>query len=220
MKDGLTRDVVAMRVATELADGAYVNLGIGQPTLVANYIPSDRLVFIHSENGVIGVGPMPEAEDEDPALCNAGGQPITLITGAAFVNHADSFALVRGRHLDVAVLGGLQVSERGDLANWIRPGRKVGGIGGAADIARGAKRIYVMMEHVTKDGERKIVNECTYPLTATGVVHTIFTDLAVIRVTSEGLVLQEVAPGWTAEEVQELTEPQLTVSPDLQEISL
>lgn len=219
-KERLPRDVLAMRIAKELEDGAYVNLGIGQPTLVANYIPPEKLVFFHSENGVIGVGPMPEPEDEDPDLCNAGGQPVTTIAGACFVSHVDSFALVRGRHLDVAVLGGLQVSETGDLANWIRPGRGVGGIGGAADIARGAKRIYVMMEHTTKDGERKIVRRCDYPLTAQGVVHTIFTDLAVIRVAPQGLVLLEVAPGWTPAEVQALTEPHLTVSPGLQEISL
>lgn len=216
----IPRDVLAMRVAKDLEDGAYVNLGIGQPTLVANYIPDDKLVIFHSENGVIGVGPMPDPEDEDPDLCNAGGQPVTTIAGACFVNHTDSFALVRGRHLDVAVLGGLQVSENGDLANWIRPGRAVGGIGGAADIARGAKRIYVMMEHTTRDGEPKIVRRCSYPLTAPGVVHTIFTDLAVIRVTPQGLVLQEVAPGWTSAEVQALTEPMLSVSPDLREISL
>lgn len=220
MKEGIARHVVAMRIAKELQDGDYVNLGIGQPTLVANYVPPEKQVFFHSENGVIGVGPMPEPENEDPDLSNAGGQPITIIPGAAFTSHVDTFAMVRGRHLDIAVLGGLQVSEKGDLANWIRLGRKVGGIGGAADIARGAKRIYVMMDHVTKDGEWKIVNQCSYPLTAKGVVHTIFTDIAVILMTPEGLVLQEIAPGWTAEEVQALTEPRLTISRGLQEISL
>lgn len=220
MKEGIGRDVLAMRIARELPDGAYVNLGIGQPTLVANYVPPEKQVFFHAESGVIGVGPMPEPENEDPDLSNAGGQPITIIPGAAFTSHVDTFAMVRGRHLDIAVLGGLQVSEKGDLANWIRPGRKVGGIGGAADIARGAKRIYVMMDHITKDGERKIVSQCSYPLTATGVVHTVFTDIAVILVTPEGLVLQEVAPGWSAAEVQALTEPRLIVSRDLQEIRL
>ena len=220
MSERLPRDVVAMRIARELEDGSYVNLGIGQPTLVANYIPQDRLVVIHSENGVLGVGPMPEPELEDPDLCNAGGQPVTITPGACFISHVDSFALVRGRHLDVAVLGGLQVSEKGDLANWIRPERGVGGIGGAADIARGAKRIYVAMEHTTREGEPKIVRECGYPLTARGVVHTIFTDIAVIRVTPQGLLLQEVAPGWTPQEVQALTEPPLITDPNLQEIAL
>ncbi len=209
-----------MRIASELQDGWYVNLGIGLPTLVANYIPPEKTVFFHSENGVLGVGPMPEPEDEDPDLCNAGGQPVTLIQGACLMDHPAAFAMVRGRHLDLAVLGGLQVSEKGDLANWIRPERGVGGIGGAADIARGAKRIYVAMEHTTREGEPKIVRSCTFPLTATGVVHAIFTDLAVIRVTPEGLVLEEVAPGWSAQEVQGMTEARLRVSPQLREVSL
>ncbi len=219
-KERLPRDVIAMRVASELEDGSYVNLGIGLPTLVANYIPPDKTVIFHSENGLLGVGPMPEPEDEDPDLSNAGGQPVTMIPGAAIVDHAASFAVVRGRHLDVAVLGGLQVAENGDLANWIRPDRSVGGIGGAADIARGAKRIYVAMEHATRDGEPKIVRRCSFPLTATRVVHTIFTDVAVIRVTPEGLMLQEVAPGWTPAEVQQITEPALLISPNLKEIAL
>ncbi len=209
-----------MRIASELEDGWYVNLGIGLPTLVANYIPPGKTVFFHSENGLLGVGPMPEPEDEDEDLSNAGGQPVTMIPGACLMDHPAAFAMVRGRHLDLAVLGGLQVSERGDLANWNRPGRPVGGIGGGADIARGAKRIYIAMEHTTREGEPKIVNACTYPLTATGVVQAIFTDLAVIRVTAEGLVLDEVAPGRTADEVQALTEPRLRVSPRLREISL
>ena len=216
----LPRDVIAMRIAAELQDGWYVNLGIGVPTLVANYIPPEKTVIFHSENGVLGVGPMPEPGDEDPDLCNAGGQPVTLIQGACMMDHPAAFAMVRGRHLDLAVLGGLQVSERGDLANWKRPERGVGGIGGAADIARGAKRIYVAMEHTTREGEPKIVRQCSFPLTATGVVHAIFTDIALIRVTPEGLLLEEVAPGWTAAEVQGLTEPQLRISPGLREISL
>lgn len=219
-KERLPRDVIAMRIAAELQDGWYVNLGIGLPTLVANYIPPEKTVIFHSENGVLGVGPMPEPEAEDPDLCNAGGQPVTLIQGACLMDHPSAFAMVRGRHLDLAVLGGLQVSERGDLANWIRPERGVGGIGGAADIARGAKRIFVAMEHTTREGEAKIVGQCAYPLTATGVVNAIFTDIAVIRVTPEGLVLEEVAPGWTPEGVQAVTEPRLSVSDSLREISL
>ena len=216
----LPRDVIAMRIASELEDGWYVNLGIGLPTLVANYIPPEKTVFFHSENGVLGVGPMPDPADEDPDLCNAGGQPVTLIQGACLMDHPAAFAMVRGRHLDLAVLGGLQVSEKGDLANWRRPDREVGGIGGAADIARGAKRIYIAMEHTTREGEAKIVRSCSYPLTATGVVHAIFTDIAVIRVRPGGLVLEEVAPGWSAEEVQAMTEPRLVVSPGLREITL
>lgn len=219
-KEGLPRDVIAMRIAAELEDGWYVNLGIGLPTLVANYIPPDRTVFFHSENGVLGVGPMPETDQEDPDLCNAGGQPITLIQGACLMDHPAAFAMVRGRHLDLAVLGGLQVSEKGDLANWIRPERAVGGIGGAADIARGAKRIFIAMEHTTREGEPKIVPSCSFPLTATGVVNAIFTDLAVIRVTAAGLVLEEVAPGWSPEEVQAATGAVLRIPAGLKEITL
>ena len=219
-KERLPREVIAMRIASELQDGWYVNLRIGLPTLIANYIPSAKTVFFHSENGVLGVGPMPEADQEDPDLCNAGGQPITLIQGACLMDHPAAFAMVRGRHLDLAVLGGLQVSEKGDLANWIRPERGVGGIGGAADIARGAKRIYVAMEHTTREGEPKIVPSCSFPLTATGVVNAIFTDLAVIRVSAEGLVLEEVAPGWSLEEVQAATGAPLRVADGVKEISL
>ncbi len=219
-KERMPRELILMRVAKELEDGSYVNLGIGMPTLVANYIGDGKTVIIHSENGLVGTGPMPEPGQEDPDLCNAGGQAVTMIPGAAIVHHADSFAIVRGKHLDAAVLGGLQVAENGDLANWMRPDRGVGSIGGAADIARGAKKVYVAMEHITKDGEFKIVKRCSYPLTGAGVVHTIFTDAAVIRVTPQGLVLEEAAPGWTPEDVQAITEPTLIVSPDFKEISL
>ncbi len=219
-KERLAREIILMRVARELEDGSYVNLGIGMPTLVANFIGPDKLVIIHSENGLLGTGPSPEPGEEDPDLCNAGGQPVTLIPGSAIVHHADSFALVRGKHLDCAVLGGLQVSEHGDLANWMRPDRGVGSIGGAADIARGAKKVYVAMEHTTKDGEFKVVKQCSYPLTGARVVHTIFTDVAVLRVTPEGLVLEEAAPGWTPADVQAVTEPTLIVSPTFCEISL
>jgi 3-oxoacid CoA-transferase B subunit len=220
VKERLTRDVIAMRVASEIPTGAFVNLGIGMPTLVADYVPLDAGVVIHAENGVLGTGPFPEPGHEPPDLVNAGGQPTTLIPGAYLMDSAQSFAIVRGGHLDVAVLGGLQVSENGDLANWRRLDRKVGSIGGAADIAAGAKQLFVMMEHTIRDGQPKIVRHCTYPLTGAGVVDMIFTDIAVIRVEHDGLLLLEVAPGWTAAEVQRLTEAKLRVSPDLHEIEL
>jgi len=220
VKEGLAREVIAMRVAAEIPEGAFVNLGIGMPTLVADYVSLDRGVVIHAENGVLGTGPFPDPGREPPDLVNAGGQPTTLIPGAYLMDSAQSFAIVRGGHLDVAVLGGLQVSEKGDLANWRRLDRKVGSIGGAADIAAGAKQLFVMMEHTTRDGQPKIVRTCTYPLTGAGVVKMIFTDIAVIRVEPAGLLLEEVAPGWTAEEVQSRTEAPLRVSPDLHEISL
>lgn len=216
----LPREVIALRIATELEDGDYVNLGVGLPIMVSNFIPPGKQVYFHAENGVVGVGPAPEAGQEIPDLFNAGGQAVTLVPGGCYVDHAMSFAIVRGRHLDAAVLGGLQVSETGDLANWMRPDRGVGSIGGAADIARGAKKIYVAMEHTTREGELKIVNRCSYPLTAVGVVHTIFTDVAVIRVTPAGLVLDEAAPGWTPGDVQAITEPRLTVSPTFHEMAL
>ncbi len=220
VKERLGREVIAMRVAAEIPPGAFVNLGIGMPTLVADYVPLDRGVVIHAENGILGTGPFPEPGHEPPDLVNAGGQPTTLIPGAYLMDSAQSFGIVRGGHLDVAVLGGLQVSEKGDLANWRRLDRKVGSIGGAADIAVGAKQLFVMMEHTTRDGQPKIVRECTYPLTGARVVKMIFTDIAVIRVEPTGLVLLEVAPGWTPEEIQSRTEAPLHVSPELQEISL
>jgi len=220
LPDRLTRDVIAMRVAAEIPDEAYVNLGIGMPTLVADYVLSEKRIVFHAENGVLGTGPFPEPGSEIPDLINAGGQFTTLIPGAAFMDSAESFAIVRGRHLDVAVLGGLQVSERGDLANWRRVDRRVGSIGGAADIAAGAKRLFVMMEHTTRDGQPKIVRSCTYPLTGCRVVNKIFTDVAVIAVADDGLVLEEVAPGWRAADVQAVTEARLQVSPTLCEIAL
>ncbi len=220
VKEGLAREVIAMRVAAEIPEGAFVNLGIGMPTLVADFVPLDRGVVIHAENGVLGTGPFPEPGHEPPDLVNAGGQPTTLIPGAYLMDSAQSFAIVRGGHLDVAVLGGLQVSESGDLANWRRLDRKVGSIGGAADIAAGAKQLFVMMEHTTRDGQPKIVRQCAYPLTGAGVVKMIFTDIAVIRVDAAGLLLLEVAPGWSAEEIQARTEAPLRVSLDLHEITL
>ncbi len=219
-KARLPREAIAKRVAAELQEGEYVNLGIGIPTLVANYVPADRGVILHAENGVLGLGPFPEPGHEVPDLVDAGGQATTLIQGAALMDSAQSFAIVRGGYLDVAVLGGLQVSERGDLANWSRTSRKAGSIGGAADIAVGSKRLFVAMEHTTRENEAKIVRKCSYPLTAVEAVDVIFTDLAVIRVHPGELVLEEVAPGWSPEEVQALTEARLLVSPELREISV
>jgi 3-oxoacid CoA-transferase subunit B len=219
-KERLGRDIIAMRVAAEIPAGAYVNLGIGMPTLVADFVPPDKGVMIHSENGLIGTGPFPPAGHEVPELVNAGGQAVTLVPGAAFMDSAQSFGVVRGGHLDVAVLGGLQVSERGDLANWRQANRKAGSIGGAADIAAGAKRLFVAMEHTTKDGQPKILRECSYPLTGARCVDMIFTDLAVISVEEGGLLLRETAPGWSPDEIQQLTEARLRVSPDLREITL
>jgi 3-oxoacid CoA-transferase subunit B len=206
---------VAQRAARELRDGMCVNLGVGMPLLVANYVSSDTEVLFQVENGCLGVGPRPPDDMIDPDLVNAGKQPITIVPGASFFSQADSFAMIRGGHLDVAILGAMQVSEQGDLANWKIPGSKIGRVGGAMDLAVGARRVIVTMTHVTKDGKPKIVRACAYPLTASRVVDTIITDLAVIRVTSSGLELLEVAPGYSVEEVQALTEPHLRVAEGL-----
>jgi 3-oxoacid CoA-transferase subunit B len=220
-KERLPRELIAMRVANELQPGEYVNLGIGIPNLVADFTPDDKGIIYHAENGILGLSKSQmEGGIDVPDMRNAGGQPVTIIKGGWLMDSADSFAIVRGGHLDVAVLGGLQVSEKGDLANWMRPSRAVGAVGGAADIATGARKLYVAMEHTTKDGEIKIVRECSYPLTARRCVKKIFTDVAVISVTPDGLVLEEMAPGWTAEDVQAITEPTLIVSPNLREIQL
>jgi 3-oxoacid CoA-transferase subunit B len=219
-RERLGRDIIAMRVAAEIPTGAYVNLGIGMPTLVADFVPPDKGVMIHSENGLMGTGPFPEPGQEIPELVNAGGQAVTLVSGAAFMDSAQSFSIVRGGYLDVAVLGGLQVSERGDLANWRQAQRRAGSIGGAADIAAGAKRLFVAMEHTTRDGRPKILRACTYPLTGARCVDMIFTDLAVIRVEPDGLVLQETAPGWTPDEIQQLTDARLRLDPDIREMAL
>ena len=209
-----------MRIARELKDGYYVNLGIGIPTLVSNYIPPDMTVIIHSENGILGVGPLAEQGQEDFELINAGGQQVTLIPGGCFFHHADSFAMVRGGHIDVTVLGGLQVSEKGDLANWMIPTRGVGSIGGAADLVYGAKKLIVVMEHTSKDGKPKLVRTCSFPLTGKQCVKMVVTDVAVIDVAKEGLVLREVAPGWTPDEVQAITEPKLIVPRGVKEMEL
>jgi len=217
---GLTRELIALRVAKELRDGFYVNLGIGLPTLVSNFIPPDITVILQSQNGMLGYGRLAEEHELDPDLINAGGQFVTLTPGACFFHSADSFAMIRGGHVDLTVLGGLQVSERGDLANWMVPQRGVGSIGGAMDLVYGARRVIIAMEHTTRRGEPRIVRQCTFPLTGKGVVNTIITNLAVMEVTREGLVLQEVAPGVTPEEVQAASEPRLRVSPQLREMEL
>ena len=201
-----TRDQMAARVARDIPEGAYVNLGIGLPTLVANHLPKDREILLHSENGVLAMGPAPAPGAEDPDLINAGKQPVTLLPGGAYFHHADSFAMMRGGHLDFCVLGAFQVSQTGDLANWHTGAPDaIPAVGGAMDLAIGAKRVYVMMEHLTKQGQSKIVERCTYPLTGIGCVNRIFTDLAVIDVTKEGLRVIEIVPGLSLNELQRLT---------------
>jgi len=205
-KPRLTREQIAQRAALELPDGAYVNLGWGIPNLIADYLPKGITVYFHSENGILGMGRRARPGEEDFDLVDAMKVPVTLIPGASFFHQADAHLMTRGGHLDVAVLGGFQVSEKGDLANWKIPGAKgSGGIGGAMDIAAGAKNLIVCMEHVAKDGAPKIVKQCTYPLTGLACVDTIVTDLAVIDVKPEGLILREIAPDWIVEEVQKLT---------------
>jgi 3-oxoadipate CoA-transferase, beta subunit len=201
-----TRDEMAARVARDMPNGACVNLGIGLPTMVANHLPRDREIILHTENGLLGMGPAPEAGAEDSDLINAGKQPVTTLPGASFFHHADSFAMMRGGHLDFCVLGAFQVSVTGDLANWHTGAPDaIPAVGGAMDLAIGAKRVYVMMEHLTKNGESKIVARCSYPLTGVGCVNRIFTDLAVLDVTPEGLKVLERAPELSFEELQRLT---------------
>lgn len=213
------RESIAKRIARELKDGDLVNLGIGMPTMVANYLPGDVQVILQTENGFVGMGPTPPPGQEDKDITNAGAQYVTVLPGGAFFDSAMSFALIRGGHLDVTVLGALEVDEQGNLANWMIPGKMVPGMGGAMDLTVGAKRVIIAMEHRSKEGNPKILKECRLPLTAKGEVDLIVTEMAVIEVTKDGLLLKEIAPGLTAEDVQRATEAELKVSPDLREMA-
>lgn len=219
-KPGLTNEQMAWRAARELKDGDCVNLGIGLPTLVADYLDPEAEILIHTENGLLGIGPSAPDDQKDPDLVNASKEAVTVIPGASFFSQADAHVMVRGGHLDASILGAYQVSEKGDLANWMLPGRPIGRVGGAMDLAAGARRVIALIRHVTKEGESKIVRECTYPLTGKECVDLIITDLAVIQVAADGLHLLETAPGYSADEVQQVTAPRLIPAGDLKEMNL
>lgn len=216
----LTRDQIAQRIAQEVQDGFTVNLGIGIPTLVVNYIPSDKTVMFQSENGLLGMGPFPFEKDVDPDLVNAGKQTVTALPGASFFSSADSFAMIRGGHVDLTVLGAMEVSSSGDIANWMVPGKMVKGMGGAMDLVAGAKRVIVAMQHTDKEGNSKLRNKCTLPLTGVGCIQKIVSDFGVIDVTKDGFVLREYAPDLSPEKVKAATEGKMTIAPDCKAMNI